>query len=320
MKTENRRVLLTGGAGFIGSHLADELLRLGNDVAVVDNFSSGRREFISHLESNERFSVKEADILSDDIEPLIGDSDCVFHLAANPDVRLGIEDTRVHLDQNIIATYRLLEGMRKTGVKELLFTSTSTVYGEASQIPTAEDYGPLVPISLYGASKLACEALIASYCHTFDLKACFYRFANVVGSRSTHGVIHDFIEKLRDDPARLEILGREPGTVKSYCHVSDCVQALVHGWKVLSEPVEMYNIGSEDAIDVKKIADIVSGELGLKDVEYHWTGGVDDGRGWKGDVRKMLLSIEKLESTGWKPAYGSEDAVRLAARELIPRE
>jgi UDP-glucose 4-epimerase len=320
MKTENRRVLLTGGAGFIGSHLADELLRLGNDVAVVDNFSSGRREFISHLESNERFSLREADILSEDVETLIGDADCVFHLAANPDVRLGIEDTRVHLDQNIIATYSLLEGMRRTGAKELLFTSTSTVYGEASEIPTREDYGPLVPISLYGASKLACEALIASYCHTFDLKACFYRFANVVGSRSTHGVIHDFIEKLRRDPSRLEVLGREPGTVKSYCHISDCVQALVHGWKILSEPVEIYNIGSDDAIDVRTIADVVVRELDLENVAYDWTGGVDDGRGWKGDVRKMQLSIEKLKSTGWAPRYGSKDAVGVAARELISGE
>ncbi|MFQ5910521.1 MAG: NAD-dependent epimerase/dehydratase family protein [Thermoplasmata archaeon] len=320
MRTENRRVLLTGGAGFIGSHLAEELLRLGNDVTVVDNFSSGRREFISHLGLNERFSLMEADILSDDIGPLVEDSDCIFHLAANPDVRLGAEDTRVHLDQNIVATYRLLEGMRTTGMRELLFTSTSTVYGEAGKIPTAEDYGPLIPISLYGASKLACEALISSYCYTFDLKACLYRFANVVGSRSTHGVIHDFIGKLRTDPSRLEILGREPGTVKSYCHISDCVQALIHGWNVLSEPVEIFNIGSEDAIDVKKIADIVAEEMGLENVDYHWTGGIDDGRGWKGDVRKMLLSIEKLGSTGWKPTYRSEDAVRLAARELIPRE
>ncbi|MFQ6127838.1 MAG: NAD-dependent epimerase/dehydratase family protein [Thermoplasmata archaeon] len=317
MEIENRRVLLTGGAGFIGSHLAEELLRLGNEVIVVDNFSSGKREFIGHLESNERFSLQKADILSDDIEPFLKDSDCVFHLAANPDVRLGEENTRVHLDQNIIATYRLLEEMRKTGKKEILFTSTSTVYGEASQIPTAEDYGPLIPISLYGASKLACEALISSYCYTFDFEACLFRFANVVGSRSTHGVIHDFVEKLRRDPSRLEILGRDPGTVKSYCHISDCVQALIHGWKVLSEPVEIFNIGSEDAIDVKRIADIVTEEMGLEDVAYRWTGGVDDGRGWKGDVREMLLSVEKLKSTGWRPRYSSEDAVRLATRELI---
>lgn len=317
MEIENRRVLLTGGAGFIGSHLAEELLRLGNEVLVVDNFSSGRKEFTAHLESNERFSIKEADILSDDIEPLLGKSDCVFHLAANPDVRLGVEDTRVHLDQNIIATYRVLEGMRRTGNGELLFTSTSTVYGEATEIPTSENYGPMIPISLYGASKLACEALISSYCYTFDIKACLYRFANVVGSRSTHGVIHDFIEKLRNDPARLEILGREPGTVKSYTHISDCIRALIHGWKVLSEPVEIFNIGSEDAIDVKRIADIVSEEMGLEDVEYNWTGGVDDGRGWRGDVREMLLSIEKLKSTGWKPRHRSEDSVRLATRELI---
>jgi UDP-glucose 4-epimerase len=317
METSDRRVLLTGGAGFIGSHLAEELLRLGNDVIVVDNFSSGKREFIEHLESREGFSIEEADILSDDVNPLIGKSDCVFHLAANPDVRLGAEDTRVHLDQNIVATYRILEGMRKMDKREILFTSTSTVYGEAAQIPTPEGYGPLIPISLYGASKLACEALISSYCYTFDVKACLYRFANVVGSRSTHGVIHDFINKLREDPENLEILGREPGTVKSYCHISDCVQALIHGWRVLSDPVEIYNIGSEDAIDVKVIADIVTSEMGLRDIAYHWTGGVDDGRGWKGDVRQMLLAIEKLKSTGWTPKYDSGGAVRVAVQELL---
>lgn len=320
MKIENRQVLVTGGAGFIGSHLAEELLRLGNEVAVVDNFSSGRREFLSQIEEEEGFSIREADILSDDVEAIIGDVDVVFHLAANPDVRLGAENTRVHLDQNIIATYRLLEGMRKKGARELLFTSTSTVYGEASQIPTREDYGPLVPISLYGASKLACEALIASYCHTFDLKACFYRFANVVGSRSTHGVIHDFIEKLKSDSTRLEILGREPGTVKSYSHISDCVRALVHGWKSMSEPVEIFNIGSDDAIDVRTIADVIVQEMGLEGVAYEWTGGVDDGRGWKGDVRRMQLSIDKLKSTGWSPKYSSEEAVGVAARELISGE
>lgn len=317
METSGRRVLLTGGAGFIGSHLAEELLRSKNSVAVVDNFSSGKREFIEHLQSREGFSLEEADILSDDIIHLIGDSDCVFHLAANPDVRLGVEDTRVHLDQNIVATYQILEGMRKMGKREILFTSTSTVYGEAAQIPTPEDYGPLIPISLYGASKLACEALISSYCYTFGIKACLYRFANVVGSRSTHGVIHDFIDKLRKDPENLEILGREPGTVKSYCHISDCVQALIHGWRMLSDPVEIYNIGSEDAIDVKEIADIVTSEMGLQNVAYHWTGGVDDGRGWKGDVRRMQLTVDKLKSTGWTPKYDSREAVRVAVQELL---
>lgn len=317
MEIENRKVLVTGGAGFIGSHLVDELLQLGNRVTVVDNFSSGRREFIGHLESEEGFSVEERDILHDDIGSLVGSSDVVFHLAANPDVRLGEEGTKVHMDQNIIVTYRVLEAMRSTGTKVMLFTSTSTVYGEATEVPTPEEYGPLVPISLYGASKLACEALISSYCHTFDMQSSLFRFANVVGSRSTHGVIHDFIEKLRADPSRLEILGREPGTVKSYSHISDCVQALVRGWRVLSEPVEIFNIGSDDAIDVRTIADIVAQEMGLENVEYDWTGGVDDGRGWKGDVRRMQLSIEKLKTAGWAPRYGSEDAVRIASRELI---
>ena len=307
------KVLVTGGAGFIGSHLIDALLSKGNEVVCLDNFSSGRREFIEH--NMDRIEVVEGDLLRrKDIEKAIDGCDAVFHLAANPDVRSGAMDTKTHFDNNILATYNLLEEMREKGIKKIAFTSSSTVYGEASIIPTPENYGPLVPISLYGASKLASEALISSYCHTFDMETMIYRFANVVGPRSTHGVIYDFIKKLKASPQQLEILG--DGTQKkSYLYIDDCIDAMLFGFERAKEKVEIYNIGSEDWTDVRTIADIVSKEMGLKP-EYKFTGGID-GRGWKGDVKFMRLDISKLESMGWKPRYTSDEAIRMTARWLI---
>jgi UDP-glucose 4-epimerase len=191
------------------------------------------------------------------------------------------------------------------------------VYGEASQIPTPEDYGPLLPISIYGASKLACEALISAYGHTFDMRAVLYRFANVVGPRSTHNVLHDFIRKLRENHNQLEILGAAPGTSKSYVHVSDCVAGMLVGAEKASEQIEVYNIGSTDRTSVKEIADIVVQEMHLKKVDYRWTGGVQGGRGWIGDVKQMLLDVSKLQGRGWSPRMNSKEAVRTAVKEIV---
>lgn len=309
------KILVTGGAGFIGSHLIDELIDIGYEIDCIDNFSTGKKECIQHHLGEKNFRLIEGDILKTNIKDVINDCDVVFHLAANPDVKLGAMDTRVHFEQNILATYRILEGMRKKGIKKIAFTSTSTVYGEAVEIPTPEDYGPLIPISLYGASKLSCEALISSYCHTFDMEGVIYRFANVVGPRSTHGVIYDFVNKLRKNPDELEILG-DGKQKKSYMHISDCINAMIYGFENKEERVEIFNIGSKDWIDVKKIADIVSQEMGLKP-KYQFTGGVDGGRGWKGDVKTMLLLIKKIEELGWKPKYGSREAIQMTARSLI---
>lgn len=203
--------------------------------------------------------------------------------------------------------------MRKVGVRKIIFTSTSTVYGEAKQIPTPEDC-PAHPISIYGASKLACEALIESYCHTFDFQAYIYRFANVIGKRSTHGVVYDFIKKLRYNPHELEILGNGEQN-KSYIYIEDCVSAIFCGLKA-EEKVNIFNIGSEDQIRVRRIAEIVSEEMGLNP-RFRFTGG---DRGWKGDVPVMLLSVEKLKALGWRPKFRSEEAVRKAVRDLLEDE
>jgi len=317
MRLKGRKIMVTGCAGFIGSHMTEELLRLGNEVVGVDNLSAGKRTFMEGALGQDGFRFVEGDLLTMDLKSLLMGVEVVCHFAANPDVRLGASNTRVHFEQNIEVTYRLLEECAKGDAMDIIFPSTSTVYGETKVIPTPEEYGPLVPISIYGASKLACEALIASYCHTFDMNAVLYRFANVVGTRSTHNVLHDFIRKLREQPNYLEILGAEPGTNKSYVHVSDCVDAMVVGAEMAREQVEIYNIGSLDRLNVKRIADIVVGEMDLPDVDYHWTGGVKGGRGWVGDVKEMLLSVDKLAALGWSPKMGSEQAMRRAVREIL---
>ncbi|WP_292471566.1 NAD-dependent epimerase/dehydratase family protein [Methanolobus sp.] len=307
-------ILVTGGAGFIGSHVTDRLIEIGNKVTVFDNMSSGRMEFIEHNLKNPKFKLIVGELLDTHaIEKACKDIDFVFHIAANPDVRLGAVDTKVHFDQNITATYNVLEAMRKNEVKNIAFTSTSTVYGEAEIIPTPENYGPLVPISLYGASKLACEALITSYSHTFDMNSWIFRFANIIGDRGTHGIIVDFIEKLRKDPAELEILG-DGKQSKSYLHVKECVDAMMFSVSNSDREVNIFNIGSEDATNPTRIGEIIVEEMGLDNVKFNYTGG---SRGWKGDVPKMMLSINILKELGWKNEWGSQKSVRETIKALL---
>jgi UDP-glucose 4-epimerase len=315
MEIRNQKFVITGGAGFIGSHLVDKLVGLENEVVIVDDLSAGKLEFLKNCK--DKIKVVKVDLMQPDaLLPELDGCNCVVHLAANPQVKIKDNETRVHIDQNILMTYYVLESMRKSEVPNILFASTSTIYGEADKVPTPEDYGPLVPISLYGASKLACEALISAYCNSYNMHGVMYRFANVIGARSTHGVIFDFINKLRANSQVLEILGREPGTNKSYIHISDTVNAMVHGYEHSQDKVGIYNIGTEDATDVKTIADVVCKVMGLEQVSYKWTGGVDNGRGWKGDVRIMILGIEKIKALGWTPRHPSTKAVELTASEL----
>ncbi len=297
-------IVVTGGAGFIGSHIVDRLVKI-DKVIVIDDLSSGKAEYV-----NPDAELHIVDLAKDDITDVIRGADEVWHIAANPDVRIGAENPEEIYRNNVLATYRLLEAMRRAGVNRIIFTSTSTVYGEAKQIPTPEDY-PTHPISIYGASKLACEALIESYCHTFDMQSWIYRFANVIGRRSTHGVIYDFIMKLKSNPNELVILG-DGEQNKSYIYIDDCIDAMFAGLKA-EDRVNVFNIGSEDQIKVRRIAEIVCEEMNLNPT-FKFTGGR---RGWKGDVPVMLLSIEKLKKMGWKPKYSSEEAVRKATRDLL---
>ncbi len=306
------RYLVTGGAGFIGSNLVEKLLEEGHTVRVVDNLSTGKKEFIEPF--LDRIEFIHGDLRDPNVatETTAG-VDAVFHLAANADVKGGAEDTRVDLENGILATYNILEGMRKNDVEQIVFSSSSVVYGEAKEIPTPEDYGPLKPISLYGGAKLAAEGLVSAFSHSFGFRAWIYRFANIVGKNGTHGVIYDFILKLRKDPGRLLILGNGKQS-KSYLLVEDCVAGMLHGYRhPTSERVEVYNLGNHGKTNVIKIADIVTEVLGLKNVKYEFTG---TERGWVGDVVKMELSIEKILSTGWKPSTDSDGAVKKAASIL----
>lgn len=317
MRYKGKKILVTGGAGFIGSYIVDVLMASGASVVVFDNLSVGKRKNIKKWLHNPSFTLIVGDLLKfKEIEKAVDPCELVFHLAANPEVRLGVEDPRIHFEQNIVATYNLLEAMRKSKeAKTIVFTSSSAVYGDATSLPTTENYGPLMPISLYGASKLAGESLIYSYCHTFDMQAVVYRFANIVGPRSRHGVIYDFIQKLRANPRELEILGDGTQT-KSFLLIDDCVEGLLFGLEHLHNQFELFNIGSEDRISVKEVAEIVIDELGLRDVKLKFTGGVNGGRGWKGDVKHSFLSIDKIKSLGWKPKHNSRESVRLATRMI----
>jgi len=267
----------------------------------------------------DRIMFLERDLVSDgSLVDVLGDIDHVYHVAANPDVRIGADDTWTSVEQNIIATYNLLEAMRKARPDEppsLTFTSTSTVYGNATVLPTPEDYGPLMPISQYGASKLASEAIISAFSDNFGIRSSVFRFANVVGSRSTHGILFDFYHKLKKDPTKLEILG-DGLQRKSYIHVSDCVEGVLHATETQRTMFEYFNLGTDDYAVVNQIPGIVTEAMGLDDVEFHYTGG-HKGAGWKGDVKFMSLAVDKIMGTGWKYRYNSVETLKLAVREII---
>jgi len=306
-------VLLTGGAGFIGSHVLDALISRGLRVVVLDNFSSGRRENLAAALQSGGLRVVEGDVrLRGSVEEAARGCRTIIHMAANPEVRMG--DPEEHLEHNIRGTLNVLEAARRVDASALALASSSTVYGEAAVLPTPEDYSPLMPISTYGASKLACEALVSAYAHTYGLRSAALRYANVVGPRARRGVVHDFVKKLAADPGRLEILG-DGAQRKSYIWVGDAVEATIAAVEHVGGVFEAFNVGSEDAITVREVADTVCEALGLRGVEYVFRGG-PGGRGWPGDVKLMHLDIGRLASLGWRPQYRSREAVFRAAKEL----
>jgi len=242
--------------------------------------------------------------------------DVVIHLAANSDIFRGLEDTELDLNQGVLATFSVLEAMRRNDVKRLIFSSSSVVYGEPTVVPTPEDYGPLLPISFYGASKLACEGLVTAYGHNFGIQSWMYRFGNIVGPNATHGVILDFIHKLQADPTRLEVLG-DGRQAKPYLHVSDCVDGMLFGFEHAAAPVNVFNLAVEDVVDVATIARIVIEAMGLDGVTVRYTGGE---RGWPGDVPRVGLSPRRMSDLGWTASMTSRQAVQRAAREIVAQE
>src|SRR3989338_2817481 len=307
------KYFITGGAGFIGSHIADRLMAQSHEVVVYDKLVNGKKEFVKQHFGNKKFRFIYGDILDFELlKKSMEGSEFVFHLAANADIRKGLEDTKRDLMHNTFGTYNVIEAMRLNGIKKIAFASSSAVYGEPDKHPTPEDC-PLISTSFYGASKSAGENLIESFCDAFGFQTWIYRFVSVVGERYTHGCVYDFIKKLNSNPKELEILG--DGTQrKSYVYIADCVDAMFHVIEHADKKVNIYNIGTDYFLNVNKIADIVTGELGLKNVKYHYTGGI---RGWQGDSPIIFLSVEKINKLGWKAKTSIEEAVRRAARYLL---
>jgi len=307
------RAFVTGGAGFIGSHLVDRLISKGHSVTVFDNLSSGKEDFIKHHMENQNFNFVKADLIDYEVvlKELKG-HDTVFHIAANPDVRLGAQKPEI-AKKDIIATYNLLDSMSKLNLKKIVFSSSSTVYGETPPIPLPENYGPLLPISVYGAAKLAAEGLVSSFCHSFDMKGWIFRFANVVGERGTHGVIVDFIKKLRKNPKELEILG-DGKQKKPYLYITDTIDGIFYGYENTDEQTNVLNLGCKTATEVTRIAEIVVEEMGLENVKFKYTGGK---RGWVGDVPQFQFDVEKMNKLGWNTSYSSDEAVRKAVLDLL---
>lgn len=309
----NRNVLITGGAGFIGSNMVEYLLD-GNKVSVVDDLSNTDERYIREFFSRDNFEFVKMDITKEENFAELGDFDLIIHLAANSDVRGGSADPLLDFRSNVVGTLNVLEFMRKKDIPEIAFSSSSTVYGEASVLPTPESYGPYMPISSYGASKMAGEGFITAYSHYYGMRGTIFRFANIVGRNSTHGVIFDFINKLRKDGKKLEILG--DGTQrKSYMHVSDCISSMIYVHE-RSRKTDIFNLGNDETTSVKRIADIITDKMGLRNVEYEFTGGIE-GRGWKGDVKVAQLGIDKLKEYGWKNRYSSDQAVEKAVEESL---
>ena len=312
-----KKIFLTGGAGFIGSHLGDRLLGMGKEVTVYDNLSSGKMENIRHNIGKTGFTFIKADLLDTKAlkEAMVG-HDLVWHLGANTDIPSGINDTSMDLNNCTIATCNVLETMRQLGMKKILFTSTSAVYGEIEKMPTAESDGPILPISLYGAGKLACEGFVSAYCHLFDMQAWLFRFGNVIGFGMGHGVIYDLIHKLRKNSHEVEILGN--GTQdKNYFVVEDCIDGMFCAFENSKKQFDVFNLGSESTVTVTTIANIVIEEMGLKDVKLNYTG---TKRGWPGDVTVVKFDLGKIRKMGWEAKHSSEDAVRIAARRLLGKE
>lgn len=305
MELSDKRIVVTGGAGFVGSHLAHRLVDR-NSVVVADDLRNGRRNWVPDNAEFVEGDLTDPAVVAEVITP---ETDLVFHFAADKNAAADdIDQYRV----NNTLTENVVERMDAVGVSDIAFTSSSVVYGEAPR-PTPEDYAPLEPISIYGASKLGEEGLLSVYAHSHDFTAWVFRFANIVGPRLQLGaVIPDFIEKLADDPTRLEILG-DGRQEKSYMHIDDCVSAMCHVVKHADAPVNTYNLGTRTTTSVTTIADYVADEMGLAPT-YSFTGG---DRGWTGDVPRMRLSIEKLSALGWEPSGSSDDAVRRAAAELV---
>jgi UDP-glucose 4-epimerase len=312
-----KNYFITGGAGFIGAHLANYLLLKGNRVTIYDNLSNGHKWHLGENISNINLKLIEADVRDEKIldDAILG-HDVVFHLASNADIARAVTDPDIDFSNGALLTRCVLEAMRKGGVRQIVFTSGSGVYGEVPTLPVSEDFSPMIPVSTYGAQKLASEALISAYCFMFDMHGMVFRFANVVGPQQTHGVAYDFLLKLSKTPTLLKIMG--DGTQsKPYIHVEDVIDAfmtILEGEINNKSIYEYYNVASNDHLTVNQIADLVCEQMNLLNVQYEYSGG---SRGWKADIPFYRLNTTKIRTKGWANKYGSREAVISAVKSMI---
>ena len=310
------KAFVSGGAGFIGSNLVDRLLDLGHEVTVYDNLSTGLLQFLEYARDFDRFRLVEGDLLDEgSLSEAIAGHEFVFHLAANADVRFGTEHPRRDLEQNTIVTYNVLEAMRNNGIRKIAFASTGSVYGDSTVIPTPEDAPFPTQTSLYGASKLAGEGLIAAYCEGFDFQSWIFRFVSILGERYTHGHVFDFYRKLQNDPLRLEVLGNGKQR-KSYLYIHDCIDAMLFALEKSNESVNVLNLGVDGYCEVNDSIGWICEELGVSP-KLEYSGG---DRGWIGDNPFIFLDTSKIRDLGWKPKLSIKDGVLKTIQYLKTNE
>jgi UDP-glucose 4-epimerase len=306
------KILVTGGAGFIGSHLVEFLVLKGHDVTVFDDLSTGHMSNLQTCAQQIHFvkgDIKNAEA----IDAVVKGQELVFHFCDNSDIRFALQHPKTYVDQNILGCFYLLESMRRHQVKKIMFPSSTTVLGDASVIPTPENYGPLTPMNLYGGAKLASEALISAYAYSFDFQAWIFRFVDVVGARLEHGVIYDFICKLKANPKQLEILG-DGSQRRSFMIVDDCIDAIWTAVTKCTNVVNTIHLASKDQIHITHVGELICEEMNLQNVAFQYTGGK---KGWKGDAFTNFLSNDTLDGLGWSAQLDSRATVREAARRLL---
>ena len=310
------RVVVTGCAGFIGSNLVDSLLTSGVSVVGIDNFSTGRAEFLSAAVDDQNFELHQLDLqASEKLPALFEDIDFVYHLAANADVRFGADRPRRDLEQNTIVTHNVLEAMRVSGVKKIAFSSTGSIYGESPINPTPENAPFPIQTSLYGASKLACEGLIQAYCETFAMQSWIFRFVSILGPRYSHGHVFDFYRQLKEHPDYLTVLG-DGHQRKSYLHVLDCIKAIEVAIKSSNKKINIFNLGVDNTCEVRDSVNWIGAKLGLEPRVDFGT----DTRGWIGDNPLIHLATTEINSLGWVPSYSIRDGVESTVEYLAKNE
>jgi UDP-glucose 4-epimerase len=313
---KNKKALIFGGAGFIGSHLTERLIQEGAFVTVFDNLKTGRTANLAKVWRHPGFRFVEADV-SDrkKVDATVPGHEVIFHFCDDSDIRSAAEHPDTFVEQNIMGLFYVLEAMRRNGIRIILFPSSTTVFGELANPPASESHGPMMPLNIYGGAKLAAEGLISAWAHTYDLRAIVFRFVGIIGGRMDHGVVRDFVRKLQDDPTQLEILG-DGSQRRSFVLVDDCIEAMLFALAKTRKNYNLVHIGNVDQISIKKTAEAIFKVMKLKDVKLRYTGGKV---GWKGDVSSNFIATETLTAWGWKPRRSSREAVTEAASRLASK-